>query len=77
MGLDSLENVFSLGGEDSYLRLYDKDYPSYVAMAKFSQHSYRCMSVVVNGYLPSLQTKKSLLCAVDNLGTMKYFTILL
>ena len=36
VGLDSLENLFSLGGEDSYLRLYDKDYPSYVAMAKFS-----------------------------------------
>ena len=40
MGVDSLENLFSLGGEDSYLHIYDKSYPNYVAIAIFSQYSY-------------------------------------
>ena len=72
VGVDSLESIFSLGGEDSYVRVYDKNYPNYVAIAKLSQQSY------VSGcsWLSSKSAdKEKFLCAVDNLGTIKYFSL--
>ena len=44
VGVDSLESIFSLGGEDSYVRVYDKNYPNYVAIAKLSQQSWLFMA---------------------------------
>ena len=43
----------SLGGEDSYVRVYDKNYPNYIAIAKLSQRSYE---TIINPVFTTLKT---------------------
>ena len=72
--MDCLEDLFTLSGEDSCVWVYDKNYPNCIAIAKLSQQSKTYVSGC--SWLSSKPGhKEKFLYGVDNLGTMKYFSV--
>lgn len=71
--MDNFDDLICLGGEDSTVRIYNKENPNYIASAKLSNNStYICGCSWLR--LKS-SVKEKYLVAFDNEGNMKGFIL--